>query len=275
MAEYGQEYFEDIGTSAGVNTLRANTCRLIDFALVVLQDGEAHRFETASREFGIVVLTGTVDVAVGSRVFSGVGGRSSVFAAPPSMVYAPCGAEVTVTASGDAEVALCSAPSESDLEPYLVGPDDVTRGTWGQHNTTRDYAFTIDATRPSERLYVAEVTVSSGNWATYPPHKHEDDAPERGELFQEEMYYYRVSPATGFGFCGLYGGKVGSDYAFVVRDRTMLKMPHGYHVVTAAPGYKVWYLALFAGNSKGAAPQTDPDHAWYHNVETVLGNLRP
>lgn len=267
---YGPEYFEAIPAGPGVHRLIANTCKVIDFEIVELTDGSDHRFATEQREHGIVVLTGTVDVAVDDQEFAVVGGRVSVFDQKPSMVYAPCDSAVRIIARGPAEVALCSAVASTRFEPYLVGPGDVASGTWGTHNTTRNYDFTLDANRPSERLYVAEVTVTSGNWATYPPHKHEVDDPDGGELSQEEMYYYRTEPATGFGFCAVYGGRVGSDFAFVVRDRTILKIPYGYHVVTAAPGYRVWYLALYAGNGKGAKPRIDPDHAWYRNAEVVL-----
>lgn len=263
-------YFEAVGTAPGVNGLTENTCRLLDFELVVLDAAGSHRFDTGEREYGIVVLTGTVSITVGATEFAGVGGRSDVFAGKPSMVYAPGGASVTIVADGPAEIALCSAPGGPAIDPYLVGPGDVSSGTWGTFNTSRTYDFLVDASRPSDRLFVAEVTVSSGNWATFPPHRHEIDDPATGELFQEEMYFYRVAPSTGFGLAALYGDRVGGDNAFVVRHNTIHKMPFGYHTVTAAPGYRVWYLALFAGNAKAASPLTDPDHAWYHQAEVAM-----
>ncbi|MEV0290320.1 5-deoxy-glucuronate isomerase [Kribbella sp. NPDC050820] len=268
-------YFEAVSTSPGMNDLKGNTCSLLNFALVILETGQSHRFLTADREYAIVVLTGTVDIAVGDGDFKAVGGRTNVLAGKPSMVYAPAQTEVTVTATQAAEVSLCSAPSTTTtIEPYLVGPDEATSGTWGTFNTTRDYNFLIDDQPASERLYVAEVTVESGNWATYLPHRHEIDDPGTGEAFQEEMYFYRVAPSSGFGFAGLYGDRVGGDNAFIVRHNTIHKMPAGYHTVVAAPGYRTWYLALFAGGNKSRGPLTDPEHAWYHHVETALRTLQ-
>lgn len=263
-------YFERVGTDPGVNRLSENTCALLDFELLVQRAGEKRRLSTMDREYGLVVLTGTISLTVGSQEFVDVGDRTDVFAGRPSMVYAPAGTEITVSAQTNAEVALCSAPGGKGLEPYVVRPADVVSGTWGTHNTSRQYDFLIDADRPSARLFVAEVTVANGNWATYPPHRHEVDDPATGELFQEEMYFYRVAPATGFGLCALYGERVGGDHAFVVRHNAIQKMPAGYHTVTAAPGYRVWYLALFAGNSKAARPVADPNHAWYQQVEVAL-----
>lgn len=274
MPNYGLPYFEPLTSEPGENGLRHNTCQVLDFNLLVLGAGEVHGFVAEGREFGIVMLTGKADVVVDGQHFEGLGGRKNVFDGPPSMVYAPTGASVAISATSDCEVALCSCPSRAELAAYRVNPDECFKGTWGNYNTTRTFNYMINERRPSERLHLAEVTVESGNWATYPPHKHDQTRPEFGEVFQEEMYYYRVDQPGGFGFCASYGGSADDEYAFMVRDNTIHKMPNGYHTVCAAPGYRVWYLALIAGHDKGHAVLTDPDHAWYFKAETALSNLR-
>lgn len=274
MPNYGQSYFETLSPAPGETRLRHNTCRILDFSLVVLTPGGSHTFETGAREVAIVMLTGRADISVNGESFPGVGGRRRVFDAPPSMVYAPAASAVVIVADGACEAALCSAPSVSAIAPYRLDPADCITGTWGIYNTTRTYNYLVNADRPSERLHIAEVTVESGNWATYPPHKHDETRPVADEVFQEEMYFYRVDQPGGFGFCASYGGKADDDYAFLVRDNTIHKMPDGYHTVCAAPGYRVWYLALIAGEDKRHAVFTDPDHAWYFKAETALSNVR-
>lgn len=273
MPDYGKPYFEALTRAPGVNRLQYNTCALLDFQLVLLAPKESHVVPTEGREVGIVVLTGKVDIAVGDQRYDNLGGRRTVFEGPPTMVYAPPGATVTITSIGAAEVAIASCPATGGVEPYRVGPGDCLQGSWGNFNTVRTYNYMINAHRPSERLHLAEVTVESGNWATYPPHKHDETRPDVGEIFQEEMYYYRVDQPGGFGFCASYGGKADGDYAFMIRDNTVHKMPDGYHTLCAAPGYKVWYLALIAGHDKGHAVFVDPDHAWYNKTETALRNV--
>lgn len=273
MPNYGQSYFEPVPTDPGTNGLRHNTCQVLDFQLLVLEMGQAHHFDTTGREFGIVVLTGRVDITVDGQPFESVGGRKTVFDGPPSMVYAPADAAVAISAQSDCQVALCSSPSNTKFPAYRVDADECFQGSWGHYNTTRTFNYLINGKRPSERLHLAEVTVESGNWATYPPHKHDESRPELGEIFQEEMYYYRVDQPGGFGFCASYGGGADDDYAFMVRDNTIHKMPNGYHTVCAAPGYKVWYLALIAGHDKGHAVFVDPDHSWYFKAETALSNV--
>lgn len=271
MTIYGTEYFETVLTQPGLNSLQDSTCKLIDFSLLVLDVGDTYQFSTGPREYGLVALTGTANLTVNGQPFDGIGQRNSVFAGAPSMVYAPCHAEVTITGVSKVEIAFCSCPSEVEIEPYRIDPGDCIQGKWGRFNTTRLFNFMIDQRRPSQRLYLAEVTVSSGNWATYPPHKHEADTP--GEIFQEEMYYYRTEPVEGFGFCGLYGASVGSDYAFIIRNNTILKIPFGFHTLSAGPGCKIWYLALFAGDSKTALPSPDPNYLWWNKLDIVLENL--
>ncbi len=51
----------------------------------------------------------------------------------------------------------------------------------------------------ADSLLVTEVFTPSGNWSSYPPHRHdEDNYPEMTYL--EETYYHRLNPAQGFGF---------------------------------------------------------------------------
>lgn len=258
------EYFEALPFGVGENRLQHSTCEVIDLVVVGIEAGGTHDCETGDNECILVVLTGTVDVAVDGRTWTGLGGRTTVFDGPPTAVYLPRDTTITITASTAAEVALGLASSDAaPIAPYLVEPAEVATGQWGEGPTERHFSLIIDAERPSERLFAAEVTVADGRWATYPPHKHEVDAADGSELFQEELYYYRVDPAPGIGLCALYGGRTDGDTAFVVRDRTVHKMPYGYHTVTAAPGYRVWYLAIYAGHAKAAQPFVDPEHRWY------------
>ena len=253
---YGHEYFERLPEGPGWHRLAHNTCTLIDYSLLVLRPGETKSFATEGREFGLDLLRGDVTIATRSGEWQ-LGRRDSVFDDLPHGAYVGCGDHVHITAHTEAEVALGSAPSHTPIEAYPILPAEVPTGSWGDNETLRHFRYLINGDRPSERLWFAEVMVTNGRWATYPPHKHED-VPE--DLFQEEMYVYRVDPPHGFGFCGQFEGLVGADYAFMIRNNTVHKMPHGYHTVTAAPGYRVWYLAIYAGRDKRHRPSPHPDH---------------
>lgn len=41
-----------------------------------------------------------------------------------------------------------------------------------------------------DNLIVVEVLTPSGNWSSYPPHKHDESTPHEVPL--EEIYYFRI-----------------------------------------------------------------------------------
>lgn len=257
---YGHPYFETLGHAPGLNRIKHNTLRVLDFSLLVLGPGEEFRLETGAREYGFCLLRGTADIAIGEKTFPALGGRESIFTTLPSGAYAGCGQTALIRALDACEIGIGSAPSATPIEAYAFTPESLVTGHWGNDRTLRHYRHMINGDRPSERLWFTEVVVRDGRWATYPPHKHEDIP---GDIFQEEVYYYRVEPAHGFGFCGLFEGQVEDDYAFVIRDRTIHKMPFGNHTVVSAPGYQIYYLAAYAGHTKYHKPTPHPDHVGF------------
>jgi 5-deoxy-glucuronate isomerase len=67
----------------------------------------------------------------------------------------------------------------------MIEPSKVANGVWGAANFKRYYHQILTlASQPdllARRLIVGETFTPSGNWSTYPPHKHQvDDLPRRG-----------------------------------------------------------------------------------------------
>ena len=55
--------------------------------------------------------SGAADVTVGGQSFAGLGGRATPFEdRAPGAVYIPAGADYTVAAASDLELAVCAAP---------------------------------------------------------------------------------------------------------------------------------------------------------------------
>jgi len=120
------------------------------------------------------------------------------------------------------------------------------------------------------RLIVGETYTPSGNWSTYPPHRHEkDDLPR--EAYHEEMYFFKVAPADGFGLTRYYNHEV--DTGYVVRDNTILMIPNGYHTVVSAPGYTTYYLWFLAGEHRAQAVSDDPAVGWVSRTVPMLRDL--
>lgn len=267
-------YFEAVSSSNGNNELPSNPCDLLDLSLLSLADGETFESASGDREVLAVIMGGKGTFAVNDSTFTDVGERPNVFAGKPHSVYIPCGADYAITASGDLEVALCSAPSDLETDPYVIGPDKITTGVWGAANFSRDYNQILTSTGqpdlPAARLIVGETFTPSGNWSTYPPHKHEkDDLPN--EAFHEEMYFFKVDRPEGFGMTRLYTGD--ADEIFTVRDNTILMIPKGYHTVVSAPGYTTYYLWILAGSQRTQAVINDPEFAWVGESVPTLKKL--
>lgn len=261
-------YFHSIEKKPDLSELRDDACALLTFARLTLDAGETYTGETGEREVLLVVLSGKARVEVGGRVFDPVGGRKDVFSGLPHSVYLPRHSTYTVTALSRLEVALPSAPSDLDTDPYEIRPEGVNTGQWGTLNYSRQFREILvqPSGLPASRLIVGETITPSGNWSTYPPHKHEVN--EGSEVFHEEMYYFRVSAPEGFGLARHYSPERGYDTTYTVRDDTLLSIPHGYHTYAAAPGYQSYYLWFLAGDGRTQGARLDPDVGW---VQKTVG----
>jgi 5-deoxy-glucuronate isomerase len=269
------KYHTLLPANPGLNVPPHNACRLLDFGLLRLKPGETHQAETPGREVLAVVLGGAATFEVNGRRFEGIGGRPHVFGGKPHSVYVPAGARFSIRAEGAAEIALPSAPSDLDAEPYVIPPARVASGVWGAANFKRYYhqilTLAAQPDLPARRLIVGETFTPSGNWSTYPPHKHQvDDLPR--EAFHEEMYYFKVSPADGFGICHYYNEQ-GEDENFTIRDNSLHMLPNGYHTVVSAPGYTTYYLWFLAGDQRVQAAVDDPAVGWVNRTVALLKEL--
>ncbi|MEM7798775.1 MAG: 5-deoxy-glucuronate isomerase [Chloroflexota bacterium] len=255
-------YFESLTQKPGKNRLQENPCKLLDFELLVLDEGQSLTGSSADREVIAIVLGGRVTIEAAGKTFAEIGARANVFAGKPHSVYLPANLEYKVRGVTAAEVALASAPSSLVTDPYHIGPDQVVSGTWGYANHTRHFhqilVESVQPNFPAQRLIVGETYTPSGNWSTYPAHKHEsDDLPN--EAYHEEMYYFRVAPTSGFGITRFYRDERDNEEAinFTVTDNSILKLPHGYHTYVGAPGFQSYYLWFLAGNHRTQAVTAD------------------
>ncbi len=267
-------YFEAIATKEGLNGVASNPFKLLDFQLLVLPDGGKHTAATGGREVLMVILSGKATVSAGAKSFTGIGGRPNVFSGKPHSVYLPCGTNYAVTAQGRLEAALISAPSELKTEPYAIGPEKIATGVWGAANFSRSFhqilTLAAQPDLPAQRLIVGETYTPSGNWSTFPPHKHEkDDLPR--EAYHEELYLFKVNPGDGFGLTRFYNNEL--DTVYVIRDNTILMAPNGYHTVVSAPGYTTYYLWALAGNHRVQATADDPALSWVSRTVPMLKAL--
>ena len=233
---------------------------LIGLELAELHAGQA--FDSPCEcETVVVVLGGVVDVEADGRSLGEAGDRPNVFQGPGHAVYAPPGTALKLRAKGAAQLAIATAPlgDGTPAQARIIRPQDQRIADIGKGNWARNVRTILGPEHAAGRLLLGETINPPGNWSSYPPHKHDRQAPPE-EVRLEEVYLFKVDPVEGFGVQIRYDGD-GSE-AFTVRDGEAAVIRSGYHPVVAAPGYSLYYLWIMAGNGRQMIPYFDPAHAW-------------
>ena len=136
-------------------------------------DNQGRIHATGDREACIVMLSGKAHVGAGGSDFGVIGGRASPFEPDPWSLYVPAKSGWSLNAETDCEIAVCTAPAEGKLPARVISPDQVGQETRGQGTNTRHVRNILPETEAAESLLVVEVITPSGQWSSYPPHKHD------------------------------------------------------------------------------------------------------
>ncbi|MCH7662852.1 MAG: 5-deoxy-glucuronate isomerase, partial [Chloroflexi bacterium] len=117
-----------------------------------------------------------------------------------------------------------------------------------------------------DRLVAVEVYTPSGNWSSYPPHKHDEHRLDsKGELVEadlEEIYFYKIDRPEGYAIQRVYTADRHLNEVIMAQNDDLVLVPEGYHPVVSAHGYTTYYLNFLAGSSQSLANSDDPEHAW-------------
>ncbi|MFA5568175.1 MAG: 5-deoxy-glucuronate isomerase [Trueperaceae bacterium] len=234
--------------------------------------GQSLSGRTEGVELCLVVLGGDCVLEAAGNSWQ-VDGRAGVFQGLPHALYLPPGHEWRLRAVTDVEVGIATAPAEGKLEPRFITPNDVKVEIRGGHNVTRQISHVIDP-GGAEKLLCVEVYTPSGNWSSYPPHKHDVQAlPDEVDL--EEVYHYRFQPHSGWALQRLYTDDRSLDEVVRAEQGDTVIVRRGYHPVVTAPGYDCYYLNYLAGVTPSWVARDEPDLAWVRgNWEGAPERLR-
>ena len=225
-----------------------------------LSAGRSATHVVDDEETVFVLLQGTGDIDIdGKRLMVS---RPDLFASRATAVYVPPGVALTVTAHQPLEGILVTTPAPAGAAVAIATPADVVVNPRGRGNYTREVHDIFVRDSHVQRLMVGETFNPPGHWSSYPPHKHDG---RDGEPTLEEVYYFRIDPPQGFGHQVLYTND-GEAVTHQVRDGDTVLLPYGYHPVSAAPGYRLYYLWAMAGEQRKLALYEDPAHRWIHDA---------
>jgi 5-deoxy-glucuronate isomerase len=254
-----EEYIHITPASAGWQHL--------SFAARKMERGASWHHQTNDHEMALVVLGGFCKVTSNCGTWVEVGRRPNVFSGMPYALFLPPGTEFTLQATGEAlDIAYGWCKAREAYPAQLITPAGVEIEIRGGGNATRQINKIIPPGFPCSRLVVVEVYTPSGNWSSYPPHKHDEHRlDEQGNLLEadlEEIYFYKIDRPEGYAYQRIYTSDGKLDELILTRDSHVVLSPEGYHPVVAAPGYTCYYLNMLAGSAQSLAATDDPAYTW-------------
>ena len=189
-------------------------------------------------------------------------------------LYLPKETSFTLDSHTDVcEVAYGWCETDEDHPPKLITPNQVKVEIRGGGNATRQINSIIPPGFDCHRLVVVEVYTPSGNWSSYPPHKHDEHILDRdGNLVEadlEEIYFYKIDREEGYAIQRIYTRDRRIDETITVASDDLVLVPEGYHPVVSAHGYTTYYLNVLAGSAQSLANSDDPEFAWIKDTWTI------
>ena len=227
---------------------------MLDFGILVLDEGETFRDASADRERAFLLLDGTVEFVFDGRAVEAE--RQSMLDEGPWALHAAAGAQIELRARRRSEIVVERIDNLAPFETTVYSPDNVRSQRFGegtmQETSTRTVRTIFDAaTNEASGMVLGEVINHPGKWSSYPPHSHA----------HPEIYHYRLFPDRGFGF-----SQAGDEVVRVTNRDTLLIEGGIPHPQTAGPGYAmfyVWMIPHLPGNRFGPdSREFDPTHEW-------------
>lgn len=234
----------------------------LEFGIIELEAGGLQEFDTEDREVAFIMLEGHCDVMYDAICWKNIGNRNTVFEnRKAESFYMPRDQKLKIKALDHVKIAVCGTPVDEKTEPQLLKEDHVELKVLGRVPFERTTSFVIDGNSNAKVLTIGECYVTEGNWAGFPPHKHDEDNMPT-ECICEEIYYFLFDPRQGFAVQCLYTADGETDEAYRVKNNELVEFPYGYHAAVSTPGYETYFLWLMAGDYQGFNRSNDPEHDW-------------
>lgn len=235
----------------------------VGFDLWRLEVGQTASGRLGGNEAILVLVEGRARITAAGRDWGELGDRLDVFEkTPPHCLYLPDGSDWQAEALTPLTLAVCLAPGKGGHAARRIGPEGIALTPRGQGANTRFINnIAMENEDYCDSLLVTEVFTPSGNWSSYPPHRHdEDDFPRMTYL--EETYYHRLNPAQGYGIQRVFTEDGSLDETMAVTNHDVVLVPRGHHPCGVPYGYEMYYLNVMAGPIRKWRYENHPDHDW-------------
>ena len=141
----------------------------------------------------------------------------------------------------------------------------------GGDNASRQINSILPPGSESSRLVCVEVYTPSGNWSSFPPHKHDTRKtdPLTGKLpkqvWKRSIFIKSINHRDLQSRRYIMMTEVSMRWQRHI-DNDVVLVPGGYHPVVAGHGYNVYYLNFLAGSDQSLESTDDPDHKWIYGT---------
>ena len=248
----------------------------LNFMARTIMPGQKWIGETCNNEYLFVILGGNMSVrtSVGDWITSN--GRKNVFSGLPHALYLPPETKFEISSEGNQQLDIACGWCKADksFPPQFVTPRDVKDmgiEYRGGDNASRQINRILPPGSLANRLICVEVFTPSGNWSSFPAHKHDTRKTDllSGKLLEaslEEIYFYKIDKPQGFAIQKVYNDDRSFDEIAEAHNNDVVLIPEGYHPVVAGHGYNIYYLNFLAGSDLSLASTDDPDHKWIYDT---------
>ncbi len=247
----------------------------LNFKAGTIKPGDKWGGKTEGNEYLFVLMGGNFKAETSAGMWRSLNGRKNVFRGMPHALYLPPQTDFEISPVGgflDMACGWCKA--EKELRPRLISPEDVVKAGIefrGGDNASRQINSILPPGSESSHLMCVEVYTPSGNWSSFPAHKHDTRKtdPATGKLLEaslEEIYFYKIDKPQGFALQKVYNDDRTLDEIVEAHNNDVVLIHEGYHPVIAGHGYNVYYLNFLAGSDHSLASTDDPDHKWIYGT---------
>lgn len=238
--------------------------RYLNMVVMALQPGQSFSILIEEYEYLAVVLGGVCSIKTSRGEYPEVGRRPDVFTGLPYAIYMPRQTEFEIEAmSEDFSVAMFWVPTDEDHPIQLIRPQDVTVAYMGGGNASYQVTHILPPGFAAQRLIAREIYIPGGNWANFPPYKHDTAGRGKaGETAFESAYLYKYDRPYGFAMQRLYTAEGDLDVSLAPTHNDTVLVPKGYHPIVGAHGHITYALNVLAGASNQYRPTYDPRYRW-------------
>ena len=242
----------------------------LNFNARILKKGQVWKGFTGENEYGIILLSGDYSVKTDQGNWKTRNGRKHVFDGIAHTLYLSRNTEFELIAESEVlDIALGWCETTEDHPAQFKEPTKSVIEIRGGDNATRQINSLIEPGFDCQRLVSVEVYTPSGNWSSFPAHKHDERILDNdGNLIEarlEETYFYKTDKPQGYAIQQIYTSDRSLDEIAVARNNDVVMVPKGYHPVVAGHGYNIYYLNFLTGSDQSLANTNDPDHEWIYD----------